>query len=433
MSSIVPHSLLSSVLLFLPLAAWAVLLNVVGFYTWGYGPSTFVCLTLTAALLLYLRRDAHLHLRPAMRGRCSKTIIYIVLASILAVVTVPAVLDTVDGFRADPGRLIDISANTYAAIEHFVKGNNPYTHVAQLGYRLDPGMPHTEVVGDEILMFGVPYHYGYPYFPVMLMSYLPFYYLVDGYASVRYFNLLLVVLNIVGITVLSYRLSGGRAGYAAPLVAVVAYLCIAVYPREIFDFGIVDVLISTLATYAFVFLSFRKYWAGGILLGLAQGAKLLPAPFLILAVALYMFGRSEMPRVLWGYLLAAAVTILPFLIWNPEAFLSATVLFYLTNHAGGDNTALWYYLPGYLKHAFQVVGIVLALAAVVTVSRTRNGSLMDAMTAAFVAYVIFVAFGRMTHLNYLWAVFPLGCVSLAVSSTRLLRLEDRRIFRLESA
>lgn len=63
---------------------------------------------------------------------------------------------------------------------------------------------------------------------------------------------------------------------------------------------------------------------------------------------------------------------------------------------------------------------MLTLVVVLSVLRGDRSDLLEPLRAVFLADCMFMAFNRMTHLNYLWAVYPLGCAALmlAVARTR---------------
>ena len=113
--------------------------------------------------------------------------------------------------------------------------------------------------------------------------------------------------------------------------------------------------------------------------------------------------------------LTTLVLVLPFLLWNPEPFITATLLYYLTLHQAGDNTSLWFFLPAVWQTPFLVLGGVLTLATVALASWRRSLGLVWPLAVAFCAYAVFIAFNKMSHLNYLWGVYALGCAALGLS------------------
>lgn len=97
---------------------------------------------------------------------------------------------------------------------------------------------------------------------------------------------------------------------------------------------------------------------------------------------------------------------------------SSGAFFYLTHHAGGDDTSLWFYLPVGYRLPFSAIGYGLSLALVAWTAKKRGGDVLAPMGLGFAAYLAFIAFAPMCHLNYIWSIYPLGCVALAASAVR---------------
>jgi len=66
-----------------------------------------------------------------------------------------------------------------------------------------------------------------------------------------------------------------------------------------------------------------------------------------------------------------------------------------------------------------MVGLALTAACALWAAGLRRFGLVAPLTLSFVSYVIFIAFNNMTHLNYMWGVYPLGCAALGVIATRV--------------
>lgn len=406
-----------------PLVCWAILFNLIGFFTWGFGPLTFCCLLLVVLLLFKLSRGTlpsimqrDLFPLPASEGSAT---VGFPLKLAFALVTLLLLLGFLQGLIVAPNDwLIDIGLNTYLATQALVDGLNPYATMAQAWYHIDVSTPHVEMRDEQVFMFGVPYYYGFPYFPVMVLSYTPFTLLIEGYDAIRWANLVLVVINVLALRSL---VSSYDARYRARnrTLVVVVYLCIIVYGFEIFWHGIVDILLSALLLFCFVFLQRRQYLLAGLVLGLAQAAKLLPPPFVALCVMLFLLQRPGFWTFCFAYGISSLLLIAPFVALDPQAFASATILFYLTNHSVGDNTALWFFLPEWLQAPFLWLGYVLTLAMIPLFVRRPGADLADVLCASFACYLVFMAFSKMTHLNYLWSVYPLGCAAFAMLLSRV--------------
>lgn len=396
------------------LAIWLGSFHVLGHRIAGYGHLSFLMLILLVALLLRGGRGARF--LPRTGGeRTVRIVLGVLLAALLVNLGIGLAAELAR--RSGDEFAIDIAMNTYAAGTAFLEGKNPYAEFAQFWHEIKPG-PHVAVRGGEIRMFGVPYTYGFPYFPAMLLSYLPVRAVVSGYDSLRVTNAILLALNLAGIVWLTRRLSPAARATTAGLVGAVAYVGVTVLPTELFRYAITDLVIATYALFAFVALSHRRWVVAGVLFGLAQACKLLPGPLLVAPVVLWLWGRPEMPRLLIAYAATSLVLIVPFVLPDPGLFLSSTILFYLTAHAGGDSSSLWFALPNALKPPFRIAGYLLTAGCVAAALRRRADDLLAPLTLAFAAYAVFVAFGTMIHLNYIWGIYPLGCVALAAHAAR---------------
>lgn len=141
------------------------------------------------------------------------------------------------------------------------------------------------------------------------------------------------------------RLAGKTEDKSLAWWAGVACLGIPALGKELFHLGVTDGVIATLAIWAFVALSSKSYVWAGLLLGLAQGCKLFPGPLLVLPILLWLGTNRRSARVAAGYVIAAATSILPWLAADWRRFQTSTVLYYLTHHREGDDTALYYFVP----------------------------------------------------------------------------------------
>lgn len=396
------------------LAAWLGIFHVLGRYTGGYGRLSFLMLTLVVSLLLCGGRLARF--LPRTRGQQP---IRIILGLLLVALLVNLGIGLAGELARPSGDrfAIDIAMNTYSAGTALLEGKNPYAEFAQVWHEVKPG-PHVTVNQGEVRMYGVPYTYGFPYFPAMLLSYLPVRAVVPGYDSLRVTNAILLALNLAGIFWLARRLVLPALGTTAGLVAGVAYVGVSVLRTEVFRYAVTDLVIATYAVFAFLALSHRRWAVAGVLFGLAQACKLLPGPLLIAPALLWLWGRPGMLKLLIAYAATSVALTLPFVLPNPGLFLSSTVLFYLTAHAGGDDSSLWFTLPGALKPVFRTIGYLLTAGCVAWALRRRGDAVLTPLTLAFVAYTVFIAFGTMIHLNYMWGIYPLGCVALAVHASR---------------
>jgi uncharacterized membrane protein len=201
------------------------------------------------------------------------------------------------------------------------------------------------------------------------------------------------------------------AGLSILLLAVTAGL-----GGQLFFFGITDVVIAAYVVLALVALTYQRHLLAGALMALALAAKILPG-LLVAAIFFAWLGRrSGWKRALAGFAVVSAIVLLPFVAWSPAGFLSATILFYLTHHAAGDTTSLWYFLPPALRMPFLAAGGVAVLGVTLWTLRSPSDDQRDLLRAIVVASFLFLAFNKMIHLNYQFAVVPLACVGLAADA-----------------
>lgn len=401
-----------SVLECLGLTVWTVLFNVIGSQTWRHGRQTFVLLLVAVVFMLAMPALSHLRL-PHWITRTHRPLGALVAVAALAM-AVNLVWGLGEALNSRPG-MTDIPRNTWQAGSVLLEGKNPYATRCQLWVEFEQG-PHVQQTREGVNLHGVPYRYGFPYFPVMMLSYLPARLLGLGQEGIRVWNLVITMASLLGLVLLVRRLTPRRP--ATAWVAAAAFLAVKVYAEEIFSHAVVDIIIAALAVFAMLALTHQRWLLAGILLGLAQGCKLLPAPILVLAVLVWIWGRPGWRAFIGGYLTTAGIVIIPFILAGPEEFFSATVLFYLVHHAQGDTTALYPYLPPAWRLPHQIVGFLATMAVVAIPVRWRQEPAWAPMLAGFTAYLVFIAFGRMSHLNYLWSVWPLGCGALAVLLAR---------------
>lgn len=404
-----------------PLYIWLFLLNLMCITPYTHGPRSFICLLGSVVILwrllprLQQANSTHTAITPILGNTSIKILIILtVLSGMIAIGFM--IFGLTYSMVKQTDWLIDIAQNTFAAIEFFAEGKNPYTSKAQLLVtHFSNDMPNVTVTHGEITMFGVPYYNGYPYFPLMMLSYIPMYSIFESYAAIRGTHIILIALNLLAFKLLINKLlPEGRIRWHALLAAITAYLGIARYALEAIGFGVTDMLIATYIIFSFVALAHERFLLAGLLLGCAQACKLLPAPFVLIAILWMLHGKSSLWHFLCGYILACITFILPFLLWHPEGFISATILYYLTHHEGGDFTSLWFFLPEQIQPVFLASGIILTLASILVFSKRGEMNLAGCLAGCYASYVIFMSFSKMTHLNYLWAVLPMGCIALAL-------------------
>lgn len=403
------------------LVVWSVLFNIAGRFTWGWGPLSFAILLAAFFLLVFVRPLAR-NLERLAAGRVLFTtqgieLLVGVIIVVYVALDITAFVQEVQISR-NATYLIDIAANTYEAGRwFFAEGANPYTHFSQVWDQLTPDIPNVTVEDGRVYLYGVPYYYGFPYFPMMFISFEPFRQLIDTYNAVRAGNLVYYFVTMGLIVLICRRLV--RPGYRriVSLLCVVTFLSTRVWSTELFHEGVVDIIIAVYGLAGFLMLAYRKPVLSGVFFGLAFGCKLLPAPFWFTLVTWWWWKDGGLrPAAIFAtvFTLVSGVVILPFVAWDPQAFVSATILYFLTSQGAGDSTSLWYFLPDALKTPLLVIGGVWIGILFIRFFMKRAPTAVDTMQYAFLTYVSFIAFNKQTHLNHLWSIFAMGCIALIV-------------------
>jgi hypothetical protein len=389
------------------IAAWLWLWKFVGEHTWTWGRVTFwVLLAIVVLLCLVNSRFVGAPPRPA-------TLLLAILLSVCAYVGVRQSQVIRAGFSPPwSERLWDVSQGAYDFNRAlFDRGENPYRMRCQyhpvdnsLGYRRD-------VEGREYL-FGWRYYHGYPHFPMSALWFAPFIGLTGGYSDIRVGNLVYYILNFALLN--AVLLVGCERRLLACLVGSVAFLGVDFMVSETFQLGIVDQAFSAPLLGAGL-LAMLGWWAGaGVLAGLALASKHFPAIPFALALSIYVYRAGALRTFVPAAGTTAAVVVLPFLLWDFEAFVSATVLHHVHEMRFGDNTALFFFLPDFWKAPFRLFGLVLiaAIYAWGFVAMRRPDARLMFLVAA-VACVLINAFYPVTHLNHLESVLGVASISFA--------------------
>ncbi|HSQ64427.1 MAG TPA: hypothetical protein VLM85_14485 [Polyangiaceae bacterium] len=392
--------------------AWSILWNVIGSFTFGWGPLTFACI---AGTVVSCEMSPAIARRLAPRVRVSARVAAIVFAFVTLAwmvwhgVTLSRALGS--------GRMVDVGLNTLEAGRRFfdLQGNPYATRCQLLGVA---GAPHVTYRGGNTLMFGVPYYYGYPYYPVQFLVYEPARILIPGIDGLRWANVAFLVSGMGGAFWLAARLAPRTRSLAAGSLAVSLTVGIWALGFGLFRAGLTDFAIAVLVVYGFLAMTYERHATAGALFALALGCKLLPGALLVPIVGVW-YVRHATRQARWRCGVAAVVTLLvtvvPFVVWNPAAFLSATTLYYLTKHAAGDDTSLYWFVPSFLRLPFLMLGLAIVVTMVARRLRPRAPlSIVDLVALAFTSSMVVTAFNKMIHLNYFWAVLPLGAVAVAV-------------------
>jgi hypothetical protein len=392
---------------------WSAILNIVTQQVANRGEQTFCYLLILCDLIIAAKL-----VKPLQKGRSPKVANAVIcIAALIAFLpvfyhTVPAFFST---YHHPPQS--DVGLNTFTAGQHqFDLKENPYSTKCQLWQ--DPSRsPHVTQVGKQLYMYGIPYYYGYPYFPAMFLTYEPLRRIEPTIASIRLGNGICYLATMIALAWLaSLLVPPGRRAVAAVL-AVAALACTWILGQQYFLEGTTDVIIPMFALFGFIAAYYKHPSLAGILFGWAFACKLLPGGMFCLIMLFWYWRQTDR----WKFILPMAATFLavmvPYILMNPQAFLSATVLFYLTD-AQGDDTAMYFFVPENLRPAFLLVGYAVVAAFLIRTMLRKHLSLVGAVASCFIGFVLFIAFSKMDHPNYFLAVAPLGCLALVVYSLK---------------
>lgn len=405
----------SPAVLWLPFAyLWIQLLHLLGKYTWHHGPKTFVHLLGLLSIFVIARPIIRsFQKRLSFISRIPPVFVGIGLSIAVLFSVLKWKNEYIVYINHPNDALIDIGANTIEAANHLIHGNNPYEEKCQTRYQAVRG-PNITVEDGVTRMFGIPYYFGYTYFPAMFIAYIPFWVTIANNHAIRWGNLFFSIICLLSIIWLTLRLVPKPLRFAACALATCIWFYTDKIPQQIYFAGITDVVILMFSLFGFIELTYKRHFTAGLMFGLAQACKLLPGPFLLVPFLLWSADNKNRRQLLLGYVLASVAFIFPFFLWHPSAFLSSTILYYLTFHSLGDTTALWFYLPEWLKTPFFIFGIISTGLILLLARYNRSQSNLSwPLSITFCAYVAFIAFSKMSHLNYLWSVYGLGCVAIA--------------------
>lgn len=306
----------------------------------------------------------------------------------------------------------DFAMNTWTAEEHqFEHKEDPYATNSELAF--DPSWaPHVTKVNGQMYMFGVPYYRGYAYFPAMFLSYEPFRRLNTKHPDLRVGNAFFYFSTILGIAWLTAVLTPRGWRVLASTSAVAAFVGTQFLAQAYFFEEMTDVVIPAVLIFGWIATYYKRPVLGGALFGWAFACKLVPGAFVCLIMAAWIWRKPER----WKFIGAMAFTffaiMLPYIIWNPPAFLSATILYYLTEHSLGDGTALYHYLPTQIQPIFLLAGYILVAWLLYRSITNKSLTLLDTVGNSFIIFTLFIAFSKMAHLNYLLSILPVGGIAM---------------------
>src|SRR5262249_36144904 len=149
----------------------------------------------------------------------------------------------------------------------------------------------------------------------------------------------------------------GRRVFAC-LVGTVAFLGVDFLVSETSLLGIVDQAFALPLLVAILLAMLSRWRAAGVFAGLALASKHFPGIPVVLALAIFVYRSGHLRNFVVTSVAAFLVVVLPFLLWDYEAFVSATVLHHLHEAGVGDDTALYFFLPAVWRTPFRLLGLL---------------------------------------------------------------------------
>jgi hypothetical protein len=297
--------------------------------------------------------------------------------------------------QASPSPRIDVVVVHRAAIDALIEGNNPYRITFQNIYGPNSGFYNPELVAGDRVMFG------YPYPPASLALVIPGQLWAGDY---RYAELVALVLGAALI------------GYAQPTVtARLSASLLLTSPRGLFvlEQGWTEP-VALLVFAGTVFCLLRRPevapWVSGLLVVTKQ--YLVLAGIALIRVAATLGVRRR--RFLVGLAGAAAATTLPFVLWDPRAFLENVVLLQAREPFRMDSLSYlsWAARAGWGMGSLAWSVAAASVALIVGLLRTPNTPAGLAASLAL-SWIVMFAFGSKAFCNYYFFVIGVLCSAVA--------------------
>jgi len=296
-----------------------------------------------------------------------------------------------------PDPFIDVWIMQVEGSRALIQGTNPYLpiyenlHGAESPY-YGPGL----VVDGELTI-------GFPYPPLSLLLVTPGQLLAG---DPRFVHLAALGLAALGM---AYAGRGSRTAVAAALLFLFApwtfFLVAGSWTEPLVILAVTGVTVAAM----------RAPW----LLGVAVGIAIATKQYLLLAVPLAMIllaasGRDRW-RIGWQSVGVAALTIIPFLVWDPGAFTWSTLGSLAGQAFRPDSLSYLAVLPGDWGPRLSILGFLLLLPVGALVALRAPRTAFGFAAGLGLMLLVFFAFSRQGSANYHFAVIGLLCAAVAVS------------------
>lgn len=298
--------------------------------------------------------------------------------------------------------LIDVWHLQQDASAFLIQGDNPYAAEYQNPYDEEQT---SLFLGKEQIKNGKIQSFPYP--PLSLVLAVPGYLLGD----VRW-SLLLAMLGTAAFIVATGRRLGLPPGHPAELAAV-SLLC---HPRGL-------LVLEAAWTEPFLALAAAaSIWAvaGGrrsVFLGALASVVAVKQIGILFVPPMWLAARARgYGRLVLGSVVLAALTFLPFILWDREALWRGVIGFHLYSPFREDSLSVLAgvdVLTGYRPPA--ALGFLAAVVVIGLVVRRSEPGLAQAALGGAAIYLAFFAFNKAAHLNYYWLVETLLVLALVAA------------------
>lgn len=319
-------------------------------------------------------------------------------------------------FRDFRSTVLDIGDNTRCAASALLRGDNPYRLRCQRTEIVHaPSRGVVRRADGAVTLRGVPYRYGYPYFPLMAAAFVPAAAFLDGVTSLRVTLLAALALTLLASASLLRSLLPAGPRALAFCAVWAALLCNPVLGFQLFEECSTDLVIAPLLLCSFAAFARKRYGLCGALAAATLGMKLFPGALLVASLGVALYDRPEARRrFAVGAALVTALVFAPALLAGATDFASATLLFYAVAH-DVERSALAGWIPSALRPAWYALGAALVAWSL---RSARRGDASSALRAFVLADLVFLAFNKMSHLNYFEPLGPALMVASLVQRDR---------------
>ena len=301
------------------------------------------------------------------------------------------------GVAPDP--YIDVWVMQAEGSQALLQGTNPYLPIYENLHGVDSPYYGPGLVEDGELTIGFPYP------PLSLLLVVPGELLAGDPRFVH-----LAALGL-GALAMAYAGRGSRVATASALLFLFApwtfFLVAGAWTEPLVILAVSGIALA--AT--------RR----PLLLGVAVGVAIATKQYLLLALPLAILflarTRADRWRIGWQSTALAAITVIPFLAWDPGAFVWSTLGSLAGQIFRPDSLSYLAVLPVEWGSRLSTFGFLLLLPVGALVVRRTPRTAFGFAASLGLMLLVFFAFSRQGSANYHFAVIGILCSAVAVSRT----------------